>query len=90
MNAGSDTDASSRQRARLLWQCRRGMLELDAMLEDFMARGYGQLDARQRKAFETLLQSPDQLLLEYLMGRMIPIDKDVADVTQRIRRATGP
>jgi len=60
------------------------------MLEDFLARGYAQLDARQRKAFEILLQSPDQLLLEYLMGRMIPIDKDVADVTQRIRRATGP
>jgi antitoxin CptB len=89
VKAGSHTDASSRQRARLQWQCRRGMLELDAMLEDFMARGYAKLDARQRKAFETLLQSPDQLLLEYLMGRMIPIDKDVADVTQRIRRATG-
>lgn len=66
------------------------MLELDAMLEDFLARGYDRLDARQRAAFDALLQAPDQLLLEYLMGRMIPIDKDVADVAQRIRLATGP
>lgn len=78
------------QRARLLWQCRRGMLELDAMLQSFMDKGYDDLSEHQQKAFEILLQTPDQLLLEYLMDRTIPIDKDVAYVARRIRESAGP
>ncbi len=78
------------QRARLLWQCRRGMLELDAMLHAFMDKAYDDLDEPRQRAFERLLQTPDQLLLEYLMGRTIPIDKDVADVARRIHESAGP
>ena len=78
------------QRSRLLWQCRRGMLELDAMLQAFMDNAYDDLSAHQQKAFEILLQTPDQLLLEYLMGRTIPIDKEVAYVARRIRESAGP
>ncbi len=78
------------QRARLLWQCRRGMLELDAMLQSFMDKGYDDLSEHQQKAFEILLQTSDQLLLEYLMDRTIPIDKDVAYVAHCIRESAGP
>lgn len=78
------------QRARLLWQCRRGMLELDAMLQAFMDKTYDDLNDAQQHAFEVLLQTPDQLLLEYLMGRTIPIDKEVAYVARRIRESAGP
>ena len=78
------------KRSRLLWQCRRGMLELDAMLQAFMDKAYDDLSEHQQKAFETLLQAPDQLLLEYLMGRTIPIDKDVAYVARCIRESAGP
>ena len=78
------------QRSRLLWQCRRGMLELDAMLQSFMDKAYDDLSEQQQKAFEILLQTPDQLLLEYLMGRTIPIDKDVAYVARCIRESAGP
>jgi antitoxin CptB len=78
------------QRSRLLWQCRRGMLELDAMLQAFMDKAYDDLSEHQQKSFEILLQTPDQLLLEYLMGRTIPIDKDVEYVARRIRESAGP
>lgn len=78
------------QRSRLLWQCRRGMLELDAMLQAFMDKAYDDLSEQQQMAFEILLQAPDQLLLEYLMGRTIPIDKDVAYVARRIHESAGP
>ena len=78
------------QRSRLLWQCRRGMLELDAMLQAFMDKAYDDLSDEQKKSFEILLQTPDQLLLEYLMGRTIPIDKDVEYVARRIRESAGP
>ena len=85
VNKGTDA-----QRARLLWQCRRGMLELDAMLQAFMDKAYDDLNDVQQHAFEVLLQTPDQLLLEYLMGRTIPIDKEVAYVARRIRESAGP
>ena len=86
-NMNKDSDS---QRARLLWQCRRGMLELDAMLQAFMDKRYDDLNEVQQRAFERLLQTPDQLLLEYLMGRTIPIDKEVADVARRVHESAGP
>lgn len=76
-------------RARLYWQCRRGMLELDMMLLAFMDKHFSHLDNSQRRALETLLGYPDQLLLEYLMGHTIPYDKDVANVAKQIRESAG-
>ena len=70
---------------RLRWQCRRGMRELDLMLLRFVEREYPGLDAGASAAFERLLGCPDALLLEWLLGRQIPSDKDVADVVRRIR-----
>jgi len=76
--------------ARLRWQCRRGMLELDIFLQSFMDKAYMQLTPQQQQAFSDLLETPDQMLLDYLMGRVIPYDKDIADVTKQVRLATNP
>jgi len=77
---------ADREQARLRWQCRRGMRELDLLLEGFMREQYDSLEEQEREAFRRLLGCPDQLLLEYLMGRMAPSDKEVAHVVARIRR----
>lgn len=74
---------------RLRWQCRRGMRELDLLLLQFLESGYTDLDAHAARAFNRLLECPDALLLEWLLGRQLPSDKDVADVVRRIRRATA-
>ncbi len=76
--------------ARLRWQCRRGMLELDTFLDTFLDKGFRQLTDKEKTAFYTLLNYPDQFLLEYLMGRSIPLDKDVAHVAKKIQAAAGP
>ena len=85
MNESTTTEVESREFSRLYWQCRRGMLELDILLQRFMKTRFHRLRTEQRQALERLLTSPDQLLLEYLMGRTIPIDKEVADIVQQIR-----
>jgi len=77
------------QQARLRWKCRRGMLELDLLLRDFMDRGYAHLDAPQRVSFEQLLDYPDAVLLEWLMGRIRPTDKDVVQLIDKIRAAAS-
>ena len=78
------TDATEINRLR--WQCRRGMRELDLLLLQFLDSGYVELDANAVHAFNRLLDCPDALLLEWLLGRQLPSDKEVADVVQRIRR----
>ncbi len=82
---GGDTGA--REKARLRWQCRRGMRELDLLLEDFLATRYETLGEAQRRLFRELLACPDQLLLEYLMGRLVPSDREVAALVRYIRRS---
>ncbi|HEB58351.1 MAG TPA: succinate dehydrogenase assembly factor 2 [Gammaproteobacteria bacterium] len=77
----------TRDFSRLYWQCRRGMLELDLLLQGFMERRYHLLTRPQQRAFEQLLATSDQLLLEYLMGRTVPIDTEVANIVQQIRKA---
>ena len=75
---------------RLRWQCRRGMRELDELLQSFLECGYAQLDDAQRLTFERLLTTQDNQLLEYFMGRSVPRDSDTADVVAKIRHAAHP
>lgn len=83
MNApyGTDPDAIN----RIAWQCRRGMRELDELLGQFLLQRYTDLDARGRSTFNTLLEYPDAVLLELLMGRMTPADGDLARLVRAIR-----
>jgi succinate dehydrogenase flavin-adding protein (antitoxin of CptAB toxin-antitoxin module) len=66
------------------------MRELDVLLLGFLDREYATLDDAGRKTFEEVLSYPDTLLLKILMGRIIPADKDVADVVTRIRNTAAP
>ena len=74
------------ERARLYWQCRRGMLELDLLLQAFLDGQFDTLTTPEQQAFSDLLGYPDTVLLEYMLGRMIPTDKAIADVVAKIRR----
>ena len=76
-------------RNRLSWQCRRGMRELDEMLKRFLVLRYSDLDDAGQKTFELLLEYPDVVLIELLMGRMTPANGDVANIVREIRNTTA-
>ena len=57
---------------RVRWRCRRGLLELDLVLGNFLDRCYGGLDADGRRLFDELLEQPDNDLLDLAMGRREP------------------
>jgi len=57
---------------RIRWRCRRGLLELDLVLQAFLERGYGRLDGGQRRLFDELLEQPDNDLLDLALGRCEP------------------
>ncbi len=66
------------------------MLELDALLGDFVDNGYQQLSRGEQSVFRDLLDYPDQLLFDYFFGHGKPVDKDVANVIERIQQAVTP
>ena len=70
---------------RLRWQCRRGMLELDFLLNRFMDEGYARLDTDERERFARLLDFEDQLLLDWIMRYVTPSDPQIVDLVDKIR-----
>jgi len=77
-------------KSKLYWQCRRGMLELDTLLIGFLDTQYHELNEHYQQVFESVLENADPLLLDYLMGNTIPVDKDVAYVITKIQQAVEP
>jgi antitoxin CptB len=65
------------------------MLELDLLLKDFLDSGYPELDVAGQQLFDRILDYPDAVLLEWLLGRIRPTDKDVAQIIDKIRSATA-
>lgn len=72
--------------AKLEWACRRGMLELDVLLGNFLKHAYPSLPLEDKKRFVRLLECSDPELFSWLMGQVQPSDKDLAAITEVIRR----
>lgn len=60
------------EQRRLQWRCRRGLLELDLILQEFLRRGFGQLSISERGDFIELLELPDNVLLDFLHAKADP------------------
>ena len=68
------------QLARLKWACRRGMLELDVLLGNFLENGYSKLADDDKRLFIKLLEYPDPELFAWLMGAELPADEQLARI----------
>jgi antitoxin CptB len=68
------TDVESR---RLAWRCRRGMLELDIVLQRFVLKYVNSLSAAEMQAFDALLELPDNEFWRLLQSKKAAVD-DVA------------
>jgi antitoxin CptB len=73
------------QARRLLWRCRRGMKELDVMLERFAPEALAHASAQELGVLEELLALPDPLLAGYLLGENTPPEPRLARLAGRIR-----
>jgi len=67
------------------WQCRRGMLELDLLLNNFVNKDVDNLTSQQTESFDLLLSYPDQTLLDLLLGNSVASDPLIATIVQKIR-----
>jgi antitoxin CptB len=88
MDAGADAE-----RKRLRWRCRRGMRELDVLLERYLAEVWPGAGEAQRRAFAALLEWPDPELAALCFGRRSTTDPEIAAVVAawtRLRTGEGP
>lgn len=56
LNAENLRDAEQR---RFAWRCRRGMLELDIVLQDFVSNQFNQLNLLELQMLDEMLELPD-------------------------------
>lgn len=70
---------------RLRWQCRRGMLELDVLLERYLSEHYDGSDAADRRRFADLLTSQDPQLQAWLLSGVEHPDPEYGPLVARIR-----
>lgn len=76
-------------RGQLRWACRRGMLELDILLGDFLDAGYDELTEKEQQLFQDLLAYPDQELYEIFLRAKKPWDLTLEPLVEKIRRAAS-
>jgi len=62
---------------KILWQCRRGLWELDAILIPFVEENFDDLDNINQKLFKELLSYEDVELFDLLVNQKEPVDTDI-------------
>ena len=77
-----DDDAELR---RLRWRCRRGMRELDQLMLRWLDGRHAAADERERALFLRLLDSEDDRLWAWFMGREEPPDAELAAFVAAVR-----
>lgn len=76
--------------ARLRWRCRRGMRELDAVLQGFLDREFDALSAQEKSMFADILDLTDPEVYAYLAERSLPEDPALGLMFDRIRASIRP
>ena len=72
--------------SRLRWHCRRGVRELDVLLQRYLDEDYPRASRAERDAFARILELQDPEIFGYLVGRDSPPEASLRDVVARIRR----
>ncbi len=70
---------------RLKWASRRGMRELDLVLLPFVEQQYSNLAEVDKSRFQLLLESEDNDLFDWFMGKSVPADPELLSIVETIR-----
>ena len=70
---------------KLRWRCRRGMRELDQLLDRWLERQWRQSPTAERAVFLRLLDTEDDTLWRWFLGHEVSSDVEIAALVERIR-----
>jgi len=68
----------------VLWRSRRGLLELDLLLQPFVRSRYADLSTAEQESFRRLLYREDTDLLAWFKRREIPSDPDIVHIVEMV------
>lgn len=71
--------------SKLRWHCRRGVKELDIVLERYLQNHYADASDENKEAFKSLLRLEDPLLLDRLINHVDSEDQHEQDVMSKLR-----
>jgi antitoxin CptB len=74
------------ERSRLLWRCRRGIREMDIVLQGFLNESYDSLNDVDKQSFVKLLDESDLDILNWIMGKDEPETDDIKNIITLIRQ----
>ena len=74
------------ERSRLIWRCRRGIREMDILLQEFIERSYDNLNDEEKAWFEKLLDEPDLDILNWILGKSSPQSDELMHIVSIIRQ----
>ena len=75
------------ERSRLLWQCRRGIREMDILFRDFIDQHYDQLNDDEKHGLAKLLDEADLDILDWIMAKSKPEDDALSRIVTLIRES---
>jgi antitoxin CptB len=58
--------------SKLKWRCRRGMRELDVLLERYLDRRFSNASPEEQTLFKAFVDLPDDPLIEWLLKDVSP------------------
>ena len=79
------TDAERIELQKLRWRSRRGMRELDQLMERYLAQRWLEADSTERAVFDRLLACEDDRLWRWFLGYETAEDADLHALVERIR-----
>lgn len=72
--------------SRIRWKCRRGLLELDIFLEKYCQQQLSKLTQAEKQVFFEFLDTPDQILSDWLFTDAKPTDERYQQIIAAIRQ----
>jgi antitoxin CptB len=75
------------ERSRLLWRCRRGIREMDIVLQAFLNQSYDTLSDADKNSFAQLLDEADLDILNWIMGKDEPENDGIKNIIALIRKS---
>ena len=72
--------------SRLRWRCRRGIKEMDLLLEKFLSEIYPRLDTEEKQGFERFLEEADLDMIGWITGKTRPDNPAYEKFIQRLQQ----
>lgn len=78
------------QGSSLIWRCRRGIKEMDLLLQRFIETRFHKLSEQEKLAFAELLDQQDPDIMDWILERSVPPTDTLKIAVKLIRDVNSP